>query len=93
MGNENDKSVQGGELPVSINHPRFQNAKLVGDGKDRSLQVSLGVDEKEHEKWNQALAKAALDSPFLLLPKRKDFSRKGFCGDSGTLRVCVSIYS
>lgn len=33
MGNENEKTVQSGELAVSINHPRFQNAKLVGEGK------------------------------------------------------------
>jgi len=46
MGNENDK-VQHGELAVTINHPRFQNAKLSGEGKERLLQVNLGVDEKE----------------------------------------------
>ena len=46
MGNENNK-VQHGELAVTINHPRFQNAKLSGEGKERLLQVNLGVDEKE----------------------------------------------
>jgi hypothetical protein len=87
MGNENEKGVQNGELAVSINHPRFQNARLSGEGRERSLTVSHGVDEREHEKWAAALTKAALDPTFLLLPKRRDFSRKGFCGDSGTLRV------
>jgi hypothetical protein len=86
MGNENEK-VQHGELVVSINHPRFQNARLSGEGKERLLQVSLGVDEREQEKWAAAYTKAALDPTFLMLPKRRDFSRKGFCGDSGTLRV------
>jgi hypothetical protein len=93
MGNENEKGVQNGEMAVSINHPRFQNARLSGDGKDRLLQVSLGVDEREYEKWAAALGKAALDPSFLLLPKRKDFSRKGFCGDSGTLRVPIPARS
>ena len=46
MGNQNDK-VQHGELAVTINHPRLQNAKLSGEGKERLLQVNLGVDEKE----------------------------------------------
>jgi hypothetical protein len=44
MGNENDKVNQTGELAVAINHPRFQNARLLSEGKEKSLQVSMGVD-------------------------------------------------
>lgn len=93
MGNENEKPLQNGDMPVSINHPRFQNARLSGDSRDRSLTISHGVDEREHEKWAAALTKAALDPTFLLLPKKRDFSRKGFCGDSGTLRVLLPLLS
>jgi hypothetical protein len=46
MGNENDKVNQNGELVISINHPRFQNAKLVSEGKEKLLQLSMGVDER-----------------------------------------------
>ena len=92
MGNENEK-VQHGELAITINHPRFQNARLSGEGKERRLQISLGVDEREHEKWATALTKAALDPTFLMIPKSRDFSRKGFCGDSGTLRVNTLSFS
>ncbi len=48
MGNENEKSTQNGEMTVSINHPKFQNAKLVTEGKDKVLQLTLGVDEREY---------------------------------------------
>lgn len=47
----------------------------------------MGVDEREYEKWSQSFIKANLNPSFLLLPKKRDFSRKGFCGDSGTLKV------
>ncbi len=46
MGNENEKSNQNGELVVSINHPRFQNARLVSEGKEKLLQLTMGVDER-----------------------------------------------
>lgn len=92
MGNENEKAVQG-DVAVIINHPRFNTAKLTGEGRDRDLVVSLGVDEKEYEKWASGLSKAGLDPSFILLPKRKDFSRKGFCGDSGTLKVNHNSFS
>ena len=46
MGNENEKSNQNGELVVSINHPRFQNARLVSEGKEKVLQLTMGVDER-----------------------------------------------
>lgn len=49
--------------------------------------ATMGVDEREYEKWSQAFVKANLNPGFLLLPKKRDFSRKGFCGDSGTLKV------
>lgn len=33
MGNQNEKTAQNGEITVSVNHPKFQNAKLVSEGK------------------------------------------------------------
>ena len=86
MGNENQKG-KNGEVIVNINHPRFANARIVSEGGRRQLQTTMGVDEKEHERWGAALKKAKIDSPFLLVPREHDFSRKGLCGDSGTLKV------
>ena len=86
MGNENQKSKTG-DINVSIDHPRFQNARIISESGQRQLQTTMGVNEKENDRWNNALKKAKANSPFLLLPKTYDFSRKGLCGDSGTLTV------
>ena len=43
MGNEGQKPVQG-ETTVKVNHPKFQNAKLLGDLNTRKLTITTGVD-------------------------------------------------
>ena len=86
MGNKN-QAGKNGEVIVNINHPRFTNASIVSEGGQRQLQTTMGVDDREYEKWSNSLKKAKIDSPFLMLPCQQDFSRKGLCGNSGTLKV------
>jgi hypothetical protein len=78
---------------IVVNHPKFTNVRLVSEGTKKQMQLSMGVDEKEYERWKQSLTKAKIDSTSLLLPTKDEFSRKGFCGDSGTLKVPTSSFS
>lgn len=43
MGNETQKS-KNGEVVLSIDHPRFKNAKIVSEGGRRQVQTSMGID-------------------------------------------------
>lgn len=56
------------EIDVSINHPMFENAKFVSNGKDRYIETLMGVDEKDYKKWHEDLSKNKPDPRFLLLP-------------------------
>ena len=45
MGGQQQKQ-QTGDTTISISHPRFKEAKLVTEGKEKQMQISMGVDEK-----------------------------------------------
>ena len=44
MGNEPQKQQQRVAISANINHPKFQNAKVVPEGKQKLLQTAFGVD-------------------------------------------------
>jgi hypothetical protein len=70
-----------------MNHPKLHGARIVGEGSQRRLQVTAGVDEREYKKWKEDLDSMRPSADYLLLPTSQDFKRKGLCGDSGTLTV------
>ena len=86
MGNEN-KTQKGGDVTVKMNHPKFDNAKLVNEQGQRRLLITTGVDEKEYQKWKKDYEGMRPSPEYLMLPTRNDFKRKGLCGDSGSLTV------
>jgi hypothetical protein len=51
------------------------------------MQTTIGVDNKEYDKWHAWLDKSKPSSDFLLLPVKQDFSSKGLCGSRGTLTL------
>lgn len=92
MGNENQPKQQNGEVTLNINHPKFQKAKLINEGRQRRLQFTMGVDEQEYQKWRHNLDLNHLSPTYLLLPTNDSFSRKGLCGDTGTLQLSFENY-
>jgi len=44
MGNDPNKLSQSGAVSITVNHPKFQNAKLIPDGKQKWLQTTVGID-------------------------------------------------
>lgn len=92
MGPSQGKADQ--TVDLSLNHPKFQNAKLItADGK-RSMETTVGIDEKDYDKWKTALKdEAPSDSEFLLLPQKHSYSSKGLCGSSGTATVYSPLCS
>lgn len=91
MGGKETKPVGNGGLAIHVAHPKLQNLRLLQNGKDQQMQLTLGVDQKEYEKWKADLVRAKLDPEYLLLPKADEFNRKGLCGNSGTLKVPPSL--
>ena len=67
MGQGNNKGKEA--VDVSLEHPKFQNAKLVTvDGK-RQMQTTLSIDEKDYNSWKEALkSKIPNNDSFLFLP-------------------------
>ena len=54
------------------------------------MQVTTGVDEREYDKWKLSLEKARLTPTYLLVPTKKEFAKKGLCGNTGTLTVILA---
>ena len=77
---------------LNINHPKFQKATLINDNKQRKMQTTMGADEDEFNKWKHALDIAHLSHKYLLLPTNDNFTKKGLCGDTGTLRLAFEDY-
>lgn len=44
MGNDPQKQQQTGAISANINHPKFQNSKVILDGKQKLLQTTMGID-------------------------------------------------
>jgi hypothetical protein len=45
MGGQNAKHIQG-ESPVQIDHPRFENAKVLESKGEMSMITTMGMEEK-----------------------------------------------
>ncbi len=52
MGGQNAKQIQGQEK-VQIDHPRFQNAYVVESKGDLNMITTMGIEEKEYQKWKK----------------------------------------
>ena len=44
MGNDLQKQQQSGAIAAKVNHPKFQNAKVISEGKQKWLQTTMGID-------------------------------------------------
>ena len=84
----------GEEEDISLDHPKFKNAKLLSHDDRRTMQTTLGIDEKDYNSWNDALThRLPNNHSFLLLPQQQSFSAKGLCGSSGTATVPLPSFS
>ena len=45
MGGQNAKKIQG-ESPVQIDHPRFENARVLESKGDLSMITTMSIEEK-----------------------------------------------
>ena len=92
MGPSQGKANQ--TVDLCLNHPKFQNAKLVTVDGNRSMETTVGIDEKDFDKWKTTLKDDQPSSAeFLLLPQKHSYSSKGFCGSSGTATVLLLLCS
>ncbi len=81
-------------MKLSLNHPKFQNAKLITADGNRSMETTVGIDEKDYEKWKTTFKEdEPSNSEFLLLPQKHSYSSKGLCGSSGTATVFSTLFS
>ena len=85
MGNK--ESEQAKEFHIEINHPRFLKSTILTHNALKQLQTSQAIDQKEYDRWKQALKKYSAVPENLLLPIEHNFSRSGLCGNTGTLIV------
>lgn len=46
MGKGPSKSIE--QIDLSLNHPRFTNAKFIVNEKHRNMETVMGVDNKEY---------------------------------------------
>jgi hypothetical protein len=53
MGSETSKQVE--PIDLNLSHPRFANAKFVTKNESRQMEMSMGVDTKEYERWKAKL--------------------------------------
>ena len=80
-GNQND------DFP-KINHEVFSNRTIVKNGpEEESILVKVAVPhQKDYQAWADKLKKVG-QSEGLLLPKKHNFQKEGFCGMSGVVEV------
>ena len=85
MGQKNSKEK---EVDISLDHPKFKNAKLLSGDGQRVMQTTVGIDEKDYNSWKDSLKdRLPNNDSFLFFPKQQAFSAKGLCGSSGTATV------
>ena len=53
MGGNNSKEKS--QVDVSINHPKFMQAKIISENDQRTLQTTMGVDEKTYNTWSKTI--------------------------------------
>ena len=75
-------------VDLSLDHPKFHNAKLITTSGKRSMETTVGIDEKDYDKWKTNLKDdQPTSSEFLLLPQKHSYASKGLCGSTGTATV------
>jgi len=79
---------------MTINHPRFSNAKRITRGNTTLMTTSINTSERNFEKWRSALAERNVKADkqrFLLLPAdANDFgntSEGGCCSSRKSTEV------
>ena len=85
MGQNDSK---GKEVDISLDHPKFKNAKLLSGDGQRLMQTTVGIDDKDYNSWKDSLdSRLPHNDSSLFFPKKHSFSSKGLCGSSGTATV------
>jgi hypothetical protein len=88
MGSSESKNVQ--EQQFISEHPKFNEAKVLSDNENKTIQAHFKVQNSEYDNWNQSLESGTtkLASDYLLLPEKTAFKHdQGLCGNTGTLTV------
>lgn len=79
---------------TKINHPRFQNIKVIKNNDDEEkIEVKVAVaNEKEYNQWVAALKELPNDAENFLLPESYEFEKEGFCGSTGFVTVSSCLF-
>jgi hypothetical protein len=87
------KPEEGGETePVTINHPRFSNLRVVNaptEDDEGVVEITVPLpNESEFKKWDQRVTETA-ESENIFLPLRRRFEKTEFCGSGGIATVAL----
>lgn len=85
------QSSQEGEVETKINHPRFQNIRVVRNGFDGDrIEVKVAVaNENEYNQWANQVKGLSFNTENFLLPESHTFEKEGFCGSTGFVTVHI----
>lgn len=45
------------EFAIQINHPKFENAKIVNQDNNRFLKTTLATSQEEFKNWEKSLSR------------------------------------